>query len=115
MIFESVVRDKWPLDSMSEISCRGEITPRPRIEPATPELQIQSDALSIELSRRANIKSVAALFVYIFECDWQLFPANLLLFSYITEILKIFINLLETQTAKKHHCQQAHPKQHCRT
>ena len=36
MISESVVRDKWPLDSMSEISCYGDILPHPRIEQVTP-------------------------------------------------------------------------------
>ena len=41
IIFESVMRDKWPLDSMSEINCHGEITPRPRIEPASTGLQIR--------------------------------------------------------------------------
>ena len=40
MISESAVRDKWPLDSMSEINYHGEIMPRPKIEPATPGLQI---------------------------------------------------------------------------
>ena len=40
-ISESVVRDKWSLDSASVIICHGEIMPRPRIEPATPGLQIR--------------------------------------------------------------------------
>ena len=41
MISELMVRDKWLLDTMSEINCYREITPRLRIEPATPALQIR--------------------------------------------------------------------------
>ena len=35
MISESTVKDKWTLDSTSEISCHGDITPLQRIEPTT--------------------------------------------------------------------------------
>ena len=45
MIIESAVRDKWPLDWMSEINCHGEIAPRPGIEAATPVLQIRCPVL----------------------------------------------------------------------
>ena len=40
MIPESAMRDKCPLDSMSEINCQGEIMPQPRIELVTPGLHI---------------------------------------------------------------------------
>ena len=42
-ISESAVRDKWPLDSMSEINSHGEIhiMPPTMIEPAIPWLQIR--------------------------------------------------------------------------
>ena len=49
---ESALRDKWPLDSMFEINCQGEITSRPWIVPATHGLQI---GCSIYWDNRADI------------------------------------------------------------
>ena len=46
MIFWEL-RDKWLSDSVSKISYHGEITTRPRIEPATPGLQLKGWGLQL--------------------------------------------------------------------
>ena len=71
MISESAMRNKWPLELMSEIICHGEITPgwNQRL------MDFKSDALPIKLTWQTNCSTRYKVDIWLlcFDCKQYLF------------------------------------------